>query len=515
MLADDDGKRLITGAAPSLPDIYNSAVNRTKIGEGIGSCGTAAFRRERVVVEDINSHPFWSGFVPAQEAGLRSCWSDPVFSATGQLLGTFAIYHRKPGAPSEEEVLLIQQAAAFTGIAIERNRAGIERNVLEQQLNQSQKMEAIGHLAGGVAHDFNNLLTPIMIYAEMLKRALPDNEKLLAKVDGIIKASGKAKDLSQQLLSFGRKQVMELQVVDLNDVISSFMSIMRRTLRESIDINLQLSSQPAIVLADSSKLEQVLLNLAINAQDAIVDNGRINIETGQVLIDDEYAKLHTGMQTGRFILLSFTDNGCGMSDETMRHIFEPFYTTKQVGHGTGLGLANVYGIVKQHNGYIAVQSRVGNGTTFKIYLPFCADAPGTILSDSPSAQVDNGGGEVILLVEDNEMVREMTADLLIGLGYRVYVEGHPEQALELAARIPEKIDLLITDVVMPGMNGRQLFERLNVERPDMEKVLYMSGYTNNVFVEHGELEDGIRILQKPFTVDALTERVNALLHPPG
>lgn len=515
MLADDDGKRLITGAAPSLPDIYNSAVNRTKIGEGFGSCGTAAFRRERVVVEDINTHPFWKGFVPAQEAGLRSCWSDPVCSSAGQLLGTFAIYHRKPGAPSEEEVLLIQQAAAFTGIAIERNRAGIEREVLEQQLNQSQKMEAIGHLAGGVAHDFNNLLTPIMIYAEMLKRALQDDEKLLVKVDGIIKASGKAKDLSQQLLSFGRKQVMQFQVVNLNDVVSAFMSIIRRTLRESIDINLQLSSQPAIVLADSSKLEQVLLNLAINAQDAIADNGRINIETGQVLIDDEYAKLHPGMHTGKFILFSFSDNGCGMNDETMRHIFEPFYTTKQVGHGTGLGLANVYGIVKQHNGYIAVQSKLGNGTTFNIYLPFSADAPGTALSVSQSAQLDQGGGEVILLVEDNEMVREMTADLLLGLGYRVYVEGHPEQALELAARIPEKIDLLITDVVMPGMNGRQLFERLNVERPDIDKVLYMSGYTNNVFVENGELEDGIQLLQKPFTVDSLIEKVNALLYPPG
>ncbi len=453
-------------------------------------------------------------FVPAHEEGLRSCWSEPFFSSNGQLLGTFAIYYRKPATPSEEEILLIQQAAAFTGIAIERNRNKVERDELEQQLSQLQKMEAIGHLAGGVAHDFNNLLTPIIIYADMLKRDLQDDQKLRAKVDGIIKASGKAKELSHQLLSFGRKQVMQMQAVDLNEVISSFSSIMHRTLRENIDTSLQLSSQAAIALVDRSKIEQVLLNLAINAQDAIADNGRITIETGQVLIDDEYAKLHPGMKTGNYILLSFTDNGCGMNDETMKHIFEPFYTTKPVGHGTGLGLANVYGIVKQHNGYIAVQSRAGSGTTFKIYLPLSADTPEAGLQPIQNAMIDHGAGEVILLVEDNEMVREMATDLLLGLGYRVYVEGHPELALELAVRIPEKIDLLITDVVMPGMNGQQLFERLIVERPDINKVLYISGYTNNVIVENGVLEEGIHFLQKPFTVDALMEKVNCLLHPP-
>lgn len=515
LLLDEEGKRLITGAAPSLPDDYNSAVDRTRIGEGIGSCGTAAFRGERVVVDDISTHSFWKGFVPAHEAGLRSCWSEPVFSSNGQLLGTFAVYHRTPATPSEEEILRIQQAAVFAGIAIERNRNGVERDELEQQLSQSQKMEAIGHLAGGVAHDFNNLLTPIIIYADMLKRALPDDEKLRAKVDGIIKASGKAKELSQQLLSFGRRQVMQMQTVDLNEVISSFNSIMHRTLRECIDIKLQLSHQSSIVLADRIKIEQVILNLAINAQDAIADTGLITIETGQVMIDDEYARLHPGMNTGNFVLLSFTDNGCGMSDETMRHIFEPFYTTKQVGHGTGLGLANVYGIVKQHNGYIAVQSKPGNGTTFRVYLPLSGDAQIISVQHRQETVADHAGSEVVLLVEDNEMVREMTTELLLGLGYRVYVEGHPEQALDLVRRIPEKIDLLITDVVMPGMNGQQLYERLIVERPDLDKVLYMSGYTNNIIVENGVLEEGIHFLQKPFTVDALMEKVTGLLHPPG
>lgn len=515
LLVDEDGLRLLIGAAPSLPDFYNIAVNRTRIGEGVGSCGTAAFRKERVVVEDIAIHPFWKGFMPAQEAGLRSCWSEPIFSAGGQLLGTFAIYHRHPTAPVDEEIRLIEQASAFAGIAIERSRNEAERNELEHRLSQSQKMEAVGHLAGGVAHDFNNLLTPIIIYAEILKRALPDDEKLLPKIDGIINASHKARDLTQQLLSFGRKQVMQMQVIDLNVAISSFYSIMRRTLRESIDINLQLSSQAAIIRADRSKLDQVILNLAINAQDAIDETGKIIIETGQVMIDDEYARLHPGMIAGDYILLAFKDNGCGMSDETLRHIFEPFFTTKQVGHGTGLGLANVYGIVKQHNGYIAAVSKVGSGTTFKIYFPLVNEQPGEAIVTVAHPASDHAGTETILLVEDNEMVRLMTAELLEGLGYRVYVGEYPEHALELVRQIPEKIDLLITDVVMPGMNGQQLFERINAERPDIERVLYMSGYTNNIIVTDGALEEGIHFLQKPFTVDALLTKVRGLLHSEG
>jgi len=231
LLASDDGKRLLNGAAPSLPDFYNLATHRTKIGEGVGSCGTAAFRRERVVVEDIDSHPFWKSFTAVQEAGLRSCWSEPIISSTGTLLGTFAIYQRAPASPNEDEISLIQQASAFAGIAIERSKGDAERMELEHLLSQSQKMEAVGHLSGGIAHDFNNLLTPILIYADMLKRSLPDNEKAKLQLDGIIKASGKARDLTQQLLSFGRKQVMQMQVVDLNDVIMSFHPILRRTLR--------------------------------------------------------------------------------------------------------------------------------------------------------------------------------------------------------------------------------------------------------------------------------------------
>ncbi len=514
LLVSDDGLRLLNGAAPSLPDSYNFAVHRTKIGESMGSCGTAAFRRERVIVEDIDSHPFWKGFTPAQVAGLRSCWSEPIISSSGVLLGTFAIYHRTPATPAEDEISLIQQASAFAGIAIERSKGEEQRLELEHLLSQSQKMEAIGHLSGGIAHDFNNLLTPILIYSEMLKRSLPENEKVQSQLDGIIKASGKARDLTQQLLSFGRKQIMQMKVFDLNDVIMSFHSMVRRTLRENISLSLQLASHAVVVRADSSKLEQVLLNLVLNAQDAIAVNGSISIETGQVLIDDEFAHRHPGMSSGRFVLLSCTDNGCGMNSETMARIFEPFFSTKEVGHGTGLGLANVYGIVKQHNGYVMAVSTVGAGTTFKIYLPVCDEKPQILNVEKEPVDPDPSGSAVILLVEDNEMVRTMSSELLEGFGYTVYSAEHPERALALLKEITEKIDLVITDVVMPGMDGQQLFERIKADHPEIDKVLYMSGYTNNIIVTAGELDDGLTFLQKPFTVDALMAKVKELL-PPG
>ncbi|MRR35433.1 PAS domain S-box protein, partial [bacterium] len=374
LLADEAGKRLLHGAAPSLPEEYNQAVHGLRIAQGMGSSGTAAHLRQPVIVDDITCHPFWKGFKPAQDAGLRSCWSQPVLSSEGELLGALAVYRREPHSPDDEERALLESAAHLASIAIGRVRQEEQREHLEGQLRHIQRIEAIGQLAGGIAHDFNNLLTPIFCYADMIKRNLPQEAPQYQMAESILQTAHKAKGLTQKLLSFGRRQRLNMQPLDLNETIQSFHDILQCTIRENIAIRMNLAPGPAPVMADRGQIEQMLLNLAVNAQDAIKGNGTITINTGHVLLDDEYVRLHPGMQPGPHILLTVADNGHGMDDETLSHIFEPFFTTKQVGHGTGLGLATVFGTVKQHEGYIAVESRAGEGTTFTIYLPAKAPA---------------------------------------------------------------------------------------------------------------------------------------------
>lgn len=513
LLADETGTRLRHGAAPSLPDEYNRAVDGLKIGQGIGSCGTAAFTKRRVVVEEIEGHPYWKGFAAAHDAGLHACWSEPVLAADGELLGTFAMYYREARTPNVEETQLIESAAHLASIAIGRVRDEAQRNRLEEQLLHIQKIEAIGQLVGGIAHDFNNLLTPIIVYADMVKRALSDDHAQSRRVEGVLAAAHKAKDLTQKLLSFGRKQMLCMEVVNLNEVIDSFRDILLRTIRENIVIDVTFAPGGAWIQADRGQLEQVLLNLIVNAQDAIEGNGTISVTTGHVLLDDEYVRLHPGMAPGPYIQLAFKDTGCGMDDETLRHIFEPFFTTKAVGHGTGLGLATVYGIIKQHEGYIEARSRVGEGTSFVIYLPAstverapAGDAPLAV----PERSESPGKRSTILLVEDNRMVRDMAVDLLEANGYKVLVADSPLKAQEIERAYNNTIDLMVTDVIMPGMNGMELYERLQDNRPGMP-VLYISGYTSDVVVHNGTLEEEVAFLKKPFTAEQFVESVKRAL----
>ncbi len=513
LLAGEGGTHLLHGAAPSLPDFYNRAVDGLRIAEGMGSCGTTAFRKTRVIIEEIDGHPFWKGFKPAQEAGLRACWSVPVLSSYGELLGTFAMYYREPRAPKDDEIQFIESAAHLASIAIGRVREEELREKLEEQLLHIQKIEAIGQLAGGIAHDFNNLLTPILVYAEMVRRGLPLEHPQLRRVDGVIIAAHKAKDLTQKLLSFGRKQMLCMEVLDLNEIIDSFRDIMRRTIRENIAIDIKLAPGGARLLADRSQIEQVLLNLTVNAQDAINGVGTITVATGHVLLDDEYVRQHHGMVPGSYILLAFKDNGCGMDNETLRHIYEPFFTTKPIGHGTGLGLATVYGIIKQHEGYIETRSHLGEGTSFLIYLPVTLDempeADYSPLPDDNRPHVSTSA--TILLVEDNIMVREMAVDLLESEGFTVLVADSPLKALEIERSFTGTIELLLTDVVMPEMNGMELYESLQDRRPTMS-VLYISGYTSDVVIHDGTLEEEVNFLRKPFTVEQLIERVKLMVN---
>ncbi len=385
-----------------------------------------------------------------------------------------------------------------------------EHTQLEMQLRQSQKMEAIGHLAGGIAHDFNNMLTPILGYAEMVAARLPAGDPLSTKIAGISAAAHKAKDLTHQLLSFGRRNPISTCVFDLNDVIESFYLVLRRTIRESITIHLVLDPAGAFVSADRSQMEQIILNMTVNAQDALSANGEIFIETCTVFMEGENARLHPGMVTGNYTLFSFRDNGCGMCDEVLAHIFEPFFTTKPVGHGTGLGLATVYGIVKQHNGYISVSSRKNEGTTFRIYLPSSLEVPS---KDPKGVTFEHDladKGRTILVVEDNEMVLEMVREMLEGYGYKVLVAASADQAMEIAFEGNRHIDLLVSDVVMPGMGGPELYEQLVVKIP-LLKVVYISGYPMNPSIRNGTLEEEVSYLQKPFTAEALVERIRLVM----
>ena len=405
-------------------------------------------------------------------------------------------------------VLLI--LATFYGVTAERVRTDVgKRASLEEQLRQSQKLEAIGRLAGGIAHDFNNILTAIMGYSSLLQCGLDKGDPKQQEVEEIKKAVRRASSLIQQLLAFSRRQVLQLRVLDLNAVLKNIQQLLQRLIGE--DTELIILPTPALghVKADPGQIEQVLMNLALNARDAMPKGGKVTIETANVMVDEAFARRHLIPQPGPYIMLSVTDTGSGMDEETQAHIFEPFFTTKEQGKGTGLGLATVYGIVKQSGGSIFVYSKPGKGATCKIYLPRVDEAVTVV--ESVSATVEPlKGSETILLVEDEEPVRELVRKVLERNGYRILEARHGDEAIKICAQHKGEISLLVTDVVMPRMSGREVAERLLLSHPKM-KVLYLSGYTDDAVVRHGVLQSMTAFLQKPFTPDALAHKVREVL----
>ena len=378
---------------------------------------------------------------------------------------------------------------------------------LEKQLRQSQKMEAIGQLSGGIAHDFNNLLSVIIGYSEVIEESLPPNDPLQRKCEQIKKAGQSAASLTRQLLAFSRQQVLEPEILDLNAIVRNVEKMLRRLIGEDIDFGTSLEPALANIKADQGQIEQVIVNLVVNARDAMPHGGRLRIETANVHLDDAYARLHPPQQAGPYVSLTVSDTGIGMDAETQAHIFEPFFTTKEVGKGTGLGLSTVYGVVRQSGGHIWVYSELGHGTTFKIYLPLTGQAT-HVEKSSPSPAESLRGTETILLVEDAEPLRELTRGLLVDNGYTVLEAGHPEQAFEIARKYNGPIHLLLTDMVMPGMNGRALADKLVSIRPDM-RVVFMSGYTG--FSHSGLIDSEIILLPKPFTKDTLLRKLHEVL----
>jgi PAS domain S-box-containing protein len=383
-----------------------------------------------------------------------------------------------------------------------------ERRVLEDQFRQAQKMEAVGRLAGGVAHDFNNLLMVISGYTEVLLESLKPDNPLQGKALAIQQAADRATTLTRQLLAFSRKQLLELKVVDVNAIVADMERLLRPLIGETIELNTRLAPDVGHTRADAGQLEQVIMNLVVNSKDAMPQGGKILIETSPEDLDPGQSE-HSLIQPGKYVVLSVSDTGAGMDRETQSRIFEPFFTTKEQGKGTGLGLSTVYGIVKQSRGYIFANSELGQGSTFRIYLPRVED-PLEHTGQIDSTQIAIGGSETVLLVEDEESVRELVRETLASKGYKVMEAGDGEAGLSLAEAHHGNIDLLITDVVMPGIGGCELAQRVSAARPDI-KVLYLSGYTEDAIVHQGALEPGTAFLQKPFTLQVLARKVRDVL----
>ena len=385
-----------------------------------------------------------------------------------------------------------------------------ERKLLENQLQQARKMEAVGRLAGGVAHDFNNLLTIIKGYIEIALQRCLNQPALHSDIRRIEDAADRAVTLVRQLLAFSRKQVLRPKIIDLNSIVVNLDHLLRRLMSANIEMKTFVSKDVGTIKADPGQVEQVIMNLVVNARDALPEGGRIVIETSNADLDSAYTLDHAIVRPGPYVLLAVSDTGIGMSAETVAHIFEPFYTTKESGRGTGLGLSTVYGIVKQSGGYVWVYSELGRGTTFKVYLPRVKDAVQDLPAQETLPSTARKAHETILLVEDESAVRELAQMVLSQRGYRV-IEAHtPEEAERLARNNGAEIHLLLTDVVMPGSSGRELAKRLTGRYPNL-RVLYMSGYTYNVIAQDGTLEEGISFLQKPFTPQVLSEKVREVL----
>ncbi len=641
LLREDDGQRLFTGAAPNLPKEYCDAIDGAPIGASSGSCGTAAFLNERVIVEDIQTDPLWDDYrAAATEFGLRACWSQPFCNSDGDVLGTFALYYHEPKRPTVRELMLIESFAHLAALAFEREQAeealrkgekenralvenapycihqvdtsgriismnsagikmmtatcekdvvgiayldviaeadrpriggyldaaqkgessefefesvnglilassfvpildddgsvvrimGITQDVterkraekkrieLEAQLRQSHKMEAVGQLAGGVAHDFNNLLTAILGNSEAMIQLLGDSPKselvdrIQAGIGEIQLAGNHAATLTRQLLAFSRREILRPEVIDPRVTLTEMNALLRRLIGEHIDLKVQTDSDVSMIHADSGQLEQIVMNLVVNAVDSMPDGGPLTIELGNVELQGMPVPGFDDALPGRYVQLSVTDNGTGMSPETLEHVFEPFFTTKPVGKGTGLGLSMVYGIVKQSNGFLRVDTSPGAGTTFRVCFPAIDHAE--LSARRHPARITERSDACILLCEDEPMVRSVMCKALKAAGFTVIESDSGDAALEVAARHDGPIDLLITDVVMPGMSGSELAEKL-VENHPNARVLFVSGYSADHLDTKG-VEGGVtQLLQKPFGPSTLVERVQSLITSEG
>ena len=450
------------------------------------------------------------GFSWERETRLAQSSLAVPMTVRGRVIGVVEVQSPERAAFKQEHATTMRMATNLTAVAIENVRLFAREHEREAHLRQSQKMEAVGQLAGGIAHDFNNLIAVILLHSELMLRHLVQDSDVRRRAEEIRKAADRAASLTRQLLAFSRKQVLQPRVLDLNAAVAETNKMLRRLIGEHIELVTVTEPGLGKIKADPGQLEQVIMNLVVNARDAMPKGGMLAIETANVELDENYAGRHIAVQPGRYVMLAVSDTGKGMDAEEQARIFEPFFTTKEQGKGTGLGLSTVYGIVKQSGGNIWVYSELGLGTTFKVYLPRV---------DQDVEQVEPGaaqtllpqGTETVLLVEDEEMIRQAAREILEVNGYRVLEASSGKEALVICRMHEGPIDIMLTDVVMPQMGGRELAERLKPLRPAM-KVLYMSGYTDDAIAHHGVLEAGTAFLEKPFSARALAQRVREVLN---
>jgi two-component system cell cycle sensor histidine kinase/response regulator CckA len=427
----------------------------------------------------------------------------------GKVVGVVEVQSYERSAYTAEHATAMRMAANLTANAIENVRLFEAEQARAEQLRQSQKLESVGRLAGGIAHDFNNMLTAINGFSDLTLRKLPEGDPLRANLLEIRKAGSRSAELTQQLLAFSRRQMLHPRVIDLNQTVNDTKVLLERLIGEDIEVSLALSPDIGSVQADPGQITQVIMNLAVNSRDAMPDGGKITIETANQDLDQDYMAGHAEMPAGSYVMLAVSDNGSGMSPEVQKHLFEPFFTTKPTGHGTGLGLATVYGIVKQSGGYIWAYSELGQGAVIKVYLPRLEAEIDKVPAANISTE-DLRGDETILLVEDEDIVRRLARKILETCGYTVIEAADGAEGVEICKNTGQQIDLLLTDVVMPKMSGRQLVQNVAAIRPEL-KILFMSGYTDDSIVRHGAIKSGENFIQKPFTFNALAGKIRAVL----
>ena len=458
---------------------------------------------------------YFPALLSAFQLGIRSLIAVPLLSKD-QVIGFLSLHSLGPKAFTEADLQVAERvsnqiagAIANAQLFLQHERSEAEKTSLEAQLQQSQKMEAIGRLAGGVAHDFNNLLTVISIQSQLSVLGLREGDPLRENLQEIEKAADRAANLTRQLLAFSRRQILDIKVLNLNTIVSDLEKMLHRILGEDLELATMLADDLGMAKVDLGQMEQVIVNLAVNAKDAMPQGGKLTIETANVELDEKYGGSHFGVMPGSYVLLSVSDTGVGMSKEVKEQIFDPFFTTKEKGKGTGLGLSTVYGIVKQSGGEIFVYSEVGHGTTFNIYFPRVFE-PGEELAKKEAGGEIHRGDETILVVEDDDMVRKLARDILRTQGYTVLEAEAGGEALLVCEQYKGPIHLILTDVVMPHMSGTQFIERLKQARKDF-KVLYMTGYAENAITHHGLLEKGLNLIPKPFTLEKLARKVREVL----